>query len=156
MTKIIHRILDIFYPLASRFFDRTTYYYAACGVGNLVLSWLLFFLFFQFLFAKKTLYIELIDFTFSAYTLSAFLCFLISFFIGFALMKYVVFVESELKGRIQLFRYGLSCLLTSVLNWLLLKAFVELLFFYPSLANVASSCIVVLMSYLIQRNFTFK
>lgn len=156
MTKIIHRILNIFYPLVSRFFDRTTYYYAACGVGNLVLSWLLFFLFFQFLFVKQTLYIELIDFTFSAYTLSAFLCFLISFFLGFALMKYVVFVESELKGRIQLFRYGLSCSLTSVLNWVLLKAFVELLFFYPSLANVASSCIVVLMSYLIQRNFTFK
>lgn len=156
MTKIIHRILDIFYPLFSRFFDRTTYYYAACGVGNLVLSWLLFFLFFQFLFAKQTLYVALIDFTFSAYTLSAFLCFLISFFIGFALMKYVVFVESELKGRIQLFRYGLSCLLTSVLNWVLLKTFVEFLFFYPSLANVASSCIVVLMSYLIQRNFTFK
>ena len=156
MIKIIHRILDIFYPLASRFFDRTTYYYAACGVGNLVLSWLLFFLFFQFLFVKKTLYIEFIDFTFSAYTLSAFLCFLISFFIGFALMKYVVFVESELKGRIQLFRYGLSCLLTSIVNWVLLKTFVEFLFFYPSLANVASSCIVVLMSYLIQRNFTFK
>ena len=71
-------------------------------------------------------------------------------------MKYVVFVESELKGRIQLFRHGLSCLLTSVLNWVLLKTFVEFLFFYPSLANVASSCIVVLMSYLIQRNFTFK
>ncbi len=156
MIKIIHRILDIFYPLASRFFDRTTYYYAACGVGNLVLSWLLFFLFFQFLFVKKTLYIEFIDFTFSAYTLSAFLCFLISFFIGFALMKYVVFVESELKGRIQLFRYGLSCLLTSIVNWVLLKTFVEFLFFYPSLANVVSSCIVVLMSYLIQRNFTFK
>ena len=156
MIKIIHRILDIFYPLASRFFARTTFYYAACGVGNLVLSWLLFFLFFQFLFVKKTLHIELIDFTFSAYTLSAFLCFLISFFIGFILMKYVVFVESELKGRIQLFRYGLSCLLTSLVNWVLLKMFVEFLFFYPSLANVASSCIVVLMSYLIQRNFTFK
>ena len=71
-------------------------------------------------------------------------------------MKYIVFIESELKGRIQLFRYGLSCLLTSALNWVLLKAFVELLFFYPSLANIASSCIVVLLSYLIQRNFTFK
>ncbi len=71
-------------------------------------------------------------------------------------MKYVVFTKSELKGRIQLFRYGLSCLATSTLNWVLLKAFVELLFFYPSLANVTSSCIVVLLSYLIQRNFTFK
>ena len=71
-------------------------------------------------------------------------------------MKYVVFTKSELKGRIQLFRYGLSSALTSVCNWLLLKGFIVWLGFYPSLANVLSSCIVVLLSYLIQRNFTFK
>jgi putative flippase GtrA len=37
-----------------------------------------------------------------------------------------------------------------------LKGFVELFEFFPSLANVLSTCIVVVISYLIQRNFTFK
>ena len=156
MVNLIQKILDLFYPLVSRFLDRTTYYYAACGGGNLVLSWLLFFVFFQFLFRKKVFYIECINYSLSAYTLSSFLCFIIAFTIGFLLLKYVVFTKSELKGRIQLFRYGLSSLLTWLAHWVILKLFIEWLAFYPSLANVISSCLVVLMSYLLQKKYTFK
>lgn len=156
MVKLIQKILDFFYPLVSRVLDKNTYYYAACGGGNLVLSWVLFFVFFQFLFQKQTLYIAWLDYSLSPYTLSSFLCFIIAFTIGFLLMKYVVFTKSELKGRIQLFRYGLSSLVTWVANWLILKTFIEILYIYPSIANIASSCIVVLISYLIQKNFTFK
>lgn len=156
MINLIRKFLDLFYPIVSKIFDKTTYYYAACGAGNLVLSWILFFLFYQYVFKKKLWYIDFIDFVFTPYTLSAFLCFIISFMIGFLLLKYVVFTESELKGRIQLFRYAISAVITSCTNWVILKSFVELLGFFPSLANVLSTCIVVLMSYLIQRNFTFK
>ena len=156
MVSLIQKILDLFYPLVRQVLDKTTYYYAACGGGNLVLSWLLFFVFFQFLFQKQVFYIDWINYSLSAYTLSSFLCFLISFGVGFLLMKYVVFTESELKGRIQLFRYGLSSLLTWFAHWLILKLFIEWLGFYPSIANVISSCIVVLISYLLQKKFTFK
>lgn len=156
MSNLIRRFLDLFYPLVSKLFDKTTYYYAACGAGNLVLSWVLFFLFYQFVFEKKLLYIKQIDFVFTPYTLSAFMCFIISFSIGFMLMKYVVFTQSELKGRIQLFRYGLSAVVTSGANWVLLKSFIEIFEFYPSVANVISTCLIVVISYLIQRNFTFK
>ena len=156
MVSLIHKILDFFYPLVKRMLDKTTYYYAACGSGNLVLSWLLFFIFFQFVFQKKVFYIEWINYSLSAYTLSSFLCFIIAFTIGFLLMKYVVFTKSELKGRIQLFRYALSSLVTWLAHWLILKTFIEMLNIYPSIANITSSCIVVLISYLIQKNFTFK
>jgi hypothetical protein len=40
MGKLIRQILDLFYPLFARFFDKQTYYYAACGGTNLVSSWL--------------------------------------------------------------------------------------------------------------------
>ena len=156
MVSLIQKILDLFYPLVSRLLDKTTYYYAACGGGNLILSWLLFFVFFQFLFQKQVFYIEWIDYSLSAYTLSSFLCFLIAFGVGFLLMKYVVFTKSELKGRIQLFRYGLTSLLTWFAHWVILKLFIEWLAFYPSIANVISSCLVVLISYLLQKKFTFK
>ena len=156
MVSLIQKILDLFYPLVRQVLDKTTYYYAACGGGNLVLSWLLFFVFFQFLFQKQVFYIDWINYSLSAYTLSSFLCFLISFGVGFLLMKYVVFTESELKGRIQLFRYGLSSLMTWFAHWMILKLFIEWLGFYPSIANVISSCIVVLISYLLQKKFTFK
>ena len=156
MSDLIRKFLDLFYPIVSKIFDKTTYYYAACGIGNLVLSWIIFFLFYQFVFEKKLWHIEYLDFVFTPYTLSALSCFIISFTIGFLLMKYVVFTKSELKGRIQLFRYGISAVITSSANWLLLKGFVEMFEFFPSLANVLSTCIVVVISYLIQRNFTFK
>ena len=156
MVSLIQKILDLFYPLVSRLLDKTTYYYVACGGGNLILSWLLFFVFFQFLFQKQVFYIEYINYSLSAYTLSSFLCFIIAFAVGFLLMKYVVFTKSELKGRIQLFRYGLTSLLTWFAHWVILKLFIEWLAFYPSIANVVSSCLVVLISYLLQKKFTFK
>ena len=156
MSNLIRKFLDLFYPIVAKIFDKTTYYYAACGTGNLILSWILFFLFYQFVFEKKLWHISFINFTFTPYTLSAFSCFIISFILGFLMMKYVVFIQSELKGRIQLFRYGISAIITSSANWVLLKTFVEIFYFFPSLANVLSTCIVVVISYLIQRNFTFK
>ena len=156
MSNLIRKFLDLFYPIVAKIFDKTTYYYAACGTGNLVLSWILFFLFYQFVFEKKLWHISFINFTCTPYTLSAFSCFIISFTLGFLMMKYVVFTQSELKGRIQLFRYGISAIITSSANWVLLKTFVEIFYFFPSLANVLSTCIVVVISYLIQRNFTFK
>ena len=156
MSNLIRKFLDLFYPIVAKIFDKTTYYYAVCGAGNLVLSWILFFLFYQFVFEKKLWHISFINFTFTPYTLSAFSCFIISFTLGFLMMKYVVFTQSELKGRIQLFRYGISAIITSSANWVLLKTFVEFFYFFPSLANVLSTCIVVVISYLIQKNFTFK
>jgi putative flippase GtrA len=155
-VSIIHRILDFFYPLVKRLFDKTTYYYAVCGVGNLVLSWILFFIFFQFVFKKHFFHLDFINFTFSAYTLSAIACFLISFALGFVLMKYIVFTESGLKGRVQLFRYVLSALISGIVSWGLLKMFIEVFDIFPSIANVLASCLVVLVSYLLQRKFTFK
>jgi putative flippase GtrA len=151
--------LDFFYPFVGKIIPKKTYYYAACGGGNLLLSWLLFFVFYQFIFDKKMFPIQLpLDQTFvlTAYTLSSVSCFIISFTIGFLLMKYVVFTGSELKGRVQLFRYALSSALSGVLSWLILKLFVEYLTIYPSIANILASCIVVLFSYLMQRNFSFK
>jgi hypothetical protein len=156
LVSLIHKILDFFYPLVKRFFDKTTYYYAVCGVGNLVLSWILFFVFFQFVFKKQFFHLEFIKFTFSAYTLSAIVCFLITFVIGFLLMKYIVFTESGLKGRVQLFRYGLSALISGMVSWGLLKIFIEVFDIFPSIANILASCLVVIVSYLLQRKFTFK
>ena len=159
LASIIRSILDFIYPFFKRFITRQTFYYAACGGGNLLLSWILFFFFYQFIFKKSIIYFQFfgeLHFAFSAYTLSAACCFVITFIIGFLLMKYVVFVDSELKGRIQLFRYGLSSLLSAILSWILLKFFIEILMIYPSISNVIASLIVVVFSYLMQRKFTFK
>lgn len=161
MRKIITSVLDLFFPLVKRFIPKETYYYAACGSGNLVLSWLLFFLFYQYVFQKETSYffvswLNSQHIAISAYTFSSVCCFCINFSIGFLLMKYIVFTNSELGGRIQLFRYGLSSLASAILSWVLLKFFIEVLNFFPSIANVTASCIVVVFSFIMQRKFTFR
>jgi hypothetical protein len=156
IPNLIRLILDFFYPVFKRFIPKKTYYYAACGGSNLLLSWVLFFIFYQYVFQKKHFYVEFIHYTISAYTLTSICCSFITFFVGFLLMKYVVFTASELNGRIQLFRYAISSLISSVLAWVLLKFFIEILEFYPSVSNVLASCVVVIFSYLMQRKFTFR
>jgi putative flippase GtrA len=160
MVQLIHSILDFFYPLVRRIFDKTTYYYAACGSGNLVLSWILFFFFFNVIFKKKDFVTNLpLGFgekTISALTMSSIVCACISFLVGFLLMRYVVFTASQLRGRSQFIRYGISAIITSTTNWGLLKILVLGMGIFPSIANVLASCVVVTISYLLQRKFSFK
>lgn len=158
MATLIRNILDLFYPLFRRFFDKQTYYYAACGGGNLVLSWLLFFVFYQYLFAKRIFQFDLanLHYIISAYTLSSMLCFILAFLLGFYLNKFVVFTQSNLGATTQFIRYSMSAVLTWIGNYLLLKTFIEGFGFFPSIANVLSSAAMVVVAYLIQRNFTFK
>jgi putative flippase GtrA len=70
--------------------------------------------------------------------------------------KYVVFSDSEIKGRIQLFRYLMVCLFNLLLNYLLLKLLVERFLLFPVLAQIITVALVVSFSYLAQRNFSFK
>ena len=70
--------------------------------------------------------------------------------------KYVVFSDSAMRGRIQLFRYFMICLFNLVLNYILLKILVERAHVYPVFAQVLTTSIVILFSYLAQRHFSFK
>lgn len=158
MGKLIRQLLDLCYPLFARFFDKQTYYYAACGGANLVSSWVFFYLFYQFLFEKRIFNIAFAANTYivSAYTLSSMLCFVIAFTLGFLLNKYVVFTQSQLMGRVQLFRYAVSAGFSWIGNYLILKILIEGLQFYPSIANICASAFVVLLSYFLQRKYTFR
>ena len=148
--------LDIFYPIVKKLFSKTTYYYAVCGASNMVLSWVLFYLFYNYLFHQQKWTIPLINLAINAYTISAAICFAISFIIGFTLLKYVVFTESEIKGRVQLFRYGISALISFVTSYAILRLLIEVFGIYASVSNIIASVVVAVISYLIQRNFTFK
>ncbi|MEY3727804.1 MAG: hypothetical protein RL098_1272 [Bacteroidota bacterium] len=158
MGQLIRRFLDLFHPLFARFFDKQTFYYAACGGANLVSSWLFFFLFYQYLFEKRIFNFDINGeiYVVSAYTLSSILCFVIAFLLGFLMNKFVVFTDSQLIGRVQLFRYAVSSWLSWLCSYLILKTLIEGLQFYPSIANVVASVITVFISYLLQRKYSFK
>jgi hypothetical protein len=151
-------IIDFFYPPFRRIMNLQTFRYAASGGGNLVLGFLIYFISFKYLFHEKEFKFVFFVFKFhsKAHSAALFISFLFTFPIGFFMSKYVVFIDSAMKGRIQLFRYFMICMFNLALNYLLLKIFVEIFHVYPVLAQVFTISIVVVFSYIAQRNFSFK
>ncbi len=154
VPSLITRIIDFFYPPFSKIFDKQTFRYAACGGGNTVLDITLYFVIYQFVLQKQDLPTPFI--TISAPIASFLLAFLVTFPTGFFLMRYVVFVNSHIRGRIQLIRYFSVVLFSLLLNYIFIKFFIEVLHFYPTLAKIATSVFVIVFSYLSQRHFSFK
>lgn len=148
------RIIDWFYFPFLRFIPPEIFRYAVTGGLNTILDLLLYFVFYRFILDK-----QIVDLGFVAISphIAAFLMvFPITFLTGFILAKYVTFSASELKGRIQLFRYGLTVFGAIVLNYVFLKLFVEHFGWYATVSKGVTTVIVVIYSYIAQRYFSFK
>ena len=147
-------IIDFFYPPFRGLMNLQTFRYAAAGSGNTLLGFLVYFISYKYLLQEEQLQFGF--YAFKAHVAALFISFCITFPIGFFMSKYVVFNDSQMKGRIQLFRYFMICMFNLALNYILLKILVERAHVYPVLAQVLTTCIVVLFSYLAQRHFSFK
>ncbi len=131
-----------------------TFRYLATGASNTLLGLITFYVAYHYIVGSQN--VNLGFFAFESYTVSLAISFTVALLWGFFLMKYVVFDDSKIKGRVQFFRYLLVCLLNLFLNWLLLKLAVEFLHIYPTFAQLGTTVILIIVSYLVQRNFTFK
>ena len=134
--------------------DLQTFRYAACGSGNTVLGLALYYVSFKFILREQNL--DLGFYAFKPYNVALFISFVVNFCVGFFLLKFVVFSESNIKGRIQLFRYFSFYIICLILNYWLLKLFVEYVHIYPTFAQVMTTVIVVVFSYFVQKHFTFR
>ncbi|MGG9971954.1 GtrA family protein [Ferruginibacter sp. SUN002] len=155
MKNRIVSFIDFFYPIFKRIMPLQTFRYAACGGFNLVVNFACFTILYHF-FVEKYKIVHLGFYTFESYSLALFIAGVLSFFLGFFLNKYIVFEESNLKGRIQLFRYFVSFSSSLFINYLLLKYFVKEFNIYPVLGQLLVTVIVVTISYITQRKYTFK
>jgi putative flippase GtrA len=149
-------IIDFFHPPFSRFIDKQTFRYLACGGGNTVLDILIYYLSYNFVLDKQDVVVPALGWTIAPHIAAFFISFSVSFPIGFLLSKYVVFTQSNLRGRIQLFRYAVLVSMCILLNYFFLKVFVEALHLYPTLSKAITTAIIAVFSYISQRNFTFK
>ncbi len=152
--RAIIRFIDFFYPPFSRFMPEQTFRYAACGGANTVLGLALFKILLVYVFEFRN--VELGFYTLKPHNAALFISFIVNFIVGFILMKYVVFVDSNLKGRIQLFRYGLSFLFNLALNYFILKVFVEVFGWWPFLSQCITTGIIITISFLSQKYFSFR
>lgn len=131
-----------------------TFRYAASGGGNMLLGFTSYFLSYKYLFNEKDF--DLGFLAFKGHIAALIVSFIITFPVGFFMSKYVVFGDSKMKGRIQLFRYFMICMFNLALNYILLKVFVEQFHIYPVIAQIITTCIVIIFSYIAQRNFSFR
>lgn len=152
--KTIISVADWFYKPFSRFVSQVTFRYGFTGGLNTAFDIFLYFIFYNFIFDKQNL--DLFFITLSPHIAAFVFVFPITFSTGFLLAKYVTFTQSTLRGRKQLFRYGLTVLGSIILNYLLLKLFVEVFHLWATFSKIMTTVIVVIYSYFVQRYFSFN
>ncbi|MEP7163766.1 MAG: GtrA family protein [Ferruginibacter sp.] len=154
MKQKLTSVLEFFYPPFQKLMPIQTFRYAACGGMNTVLGLSIYFVGYLVIFAKKDF--DFGFFAFKPHIAALFLSFCFSFTVGFLLNKYVVFTGSNLKGRIQLFRYFISYALSLVINYLLLKLFVELFLWNALISQLITTAIIITISFFTQKHFSFR
>lgn len=151
---VIIRIVDFFYFPFLRFIPPEIFRYGVTGGANTAFDIFLYFIFYRYVLDRQILDLGFV--AISPHIAAFLLVFPITFTTGFILAKYVTFTASEIRGRIQLFRYGLTVSAAIFLNYVFLKFFVEYMGFYATLSKGLTTIIVVAFSYLSQRHFSFK
>lgn len=162
LAQIITKIIDFFYPPFRRVMSEQLFRYAACGGGNLVLDWVLYFLIYNFVIGHEIVNLQFtihnLQFTQAITPHIATLCivFPITLLTGFWLQKNVTFSQSELNSWRQLGRYVIIVAINLAINYFGLKLCVESLGWYPTPSKMLITLITVAISYLGQKYFTFR
>ena len=147
--------IDFFYirPIR-RIVPESLFRYFFCGSANMVFDWFLYFVLYNFVFAKEILHLQLLDI--SPHIAAFIFSFPVSFTTGFLLGKYISFQGSSLRGRTQLMRYGMVTGSNILINYFGLKLLVEQMGVFPTPSKMIVSLVCTVFSYVMQRYFTFS
>ena len=152
--EVVFKFLDIFYPIFRKFMDKQTYHYLACGGSNTLFGLILFFYFEHYVFHQTSINIGIIEI--HAHIAAFIISFLITFPLGFLMSRYIVWNDSNLAGKKQLFRHMLFVVLSVFMNYGLLKLFVDFFNWWPMPSQFLTTCIIVVFSYITQKYISFK
>jgi len=150
----IIQFIDFFYPPLRRFVPLQTFRYGVCGGSNTLLGLFIYTVTYKYILKERIL--DLGFYAFKPHIAALFISFCINFPIGFLLMKFVVFHDSTIKGRIQLFRYFIIFVSSLFINYWFLKLLVEVLHVYAVAAQIITTTFIVLFSYIMQRHYSFR
>ncbi|MEX8549188.1 MAG: GtrA family protein [Mucilaginibacter sp.] len=154
VRRRIFSFIDLFFKPFKQLIPLQTFRYAACGGFNTALDICLFTISYNFIFKKHNFHLGSV--TLSPHIASLMLAFSISFTTGFYLNRYVVFQQSGLTRRGQLARFITVNLICILLNYVLLKIFVEHFGLYPTPSKILCTIIIVFFSYFSQTYFFFR
>ena len=162
LAQIITKIIDFFYPPFRKVMSEQLFRYAACGGGNLVLDWILYFLIYNFVIGHEIVSIQFSVFShqfvqaITPHIATLCIVFPITLLTGFWLNKYVTFRESSLRGSRQLVRYILIVAVNLLINYLGLKLCVEVWGWYPTPSKIAITLLTVCISFFGQKYYSFR
>jgi putative flippase GtrA len=154
MREKIISFIDFFYPPFKKFMPLQTFRYAVCGGSNTILDIVLFYTCFNHILNKQILNLGFVSL--KPYNAALVMAFCVSFPTGFLLNKYIVFNSSYLRSHVQLFRYVLIVAANLFLNYAIINILVDYMHFYPTIAKIFATALIVAFSYLSQKHFTFK
>lgn len=162
LAQIITKCIDFFHRPFEKWISEELFRYAACGGGNLVFDWILYFLIYNFVIGHEIVHLtfDIGHWTFAQAITPhiATLCivFPITLLTGFWLQKYVTFSQSNLHGARQLIRYILVVAINLAVNYYGLKLCVEILGWYPTPSKMLITIVTVVISYFCQKYYTFR
>ena len=162
LPQIITKIIDFVYFPFQKYIPKELFRYAACGGGNMMLDWVLYFLTYNFIVGHDLVTFHLSLFTFhfeqvlTPHIASLCIVFPITLLTGFWLNKYVTFTQSTLHGARQLLRYILIVAVNLSVNYFGLKLLVEIFGWYPTPSKMFITMLTVAISFFGQKYFTFK
>lgn len=166
VRNTILKVIDFFHPPFKKWIPVQTFRYIACGGGVTVLGLFVFFISYNFLLPpyihteivnnRKEELVSFYFFSMNRYIAAYVISFCVGFPTGFFLSKFVVFQESHLKGRVQLFRYATLQFLNIVLNYFLLHFFAGWCGFWATPSQTLTTALIAVFSYFFQRHISFR
>ena len=155
IASLITRAIDCLYiPVVERFISKQIFRYGACGVLNLTLDAVWYFVIYNFIVAKQ--FVDLGFVVISPHILSLAIVFPITFFNGFWLNRHVAFRTTHISGVNQAVKYLLSVVGSLAINYIAMKLLVEHFNIWATPSKVITTLITTLYSYLMGRYVVFK
>ena len=155
IASLITRAIDCLYiPVVERFISKQIFRYGACGVLNLTLDAVWYFVIYNFIVAKQ--FVDLGFVVISPHILSLIIVFPITFFTGFWLNRNVAFRTTHIESRKQLLRYLLTVLGSILINYASMKLLVEHAHLWATPSKIITTVVSTVYSYLVARYYTFR
>lgn len=154
MRKFALSVIDFFYPPFQKWLSLHTFRYMASGGLTVSTGIIGYFLIFNYVLDQQD--VKIADYLITAKVAALILESIVTFCVGFMLNKYLIFTQSNLIGRIQLFRYATVFGTNLLLNYALLKILTEGFQFYPSVAKALITIVLAVFSYFSQKYFSFR
>ena len=155
LSRTITRAIDSLYikPI-SAIIPLQLWRYGMCGVTNMALDSLWYFILYHFVVCKR--FIDLGFVVISPHIASLVLVFPITFFTGFWLNRNVAFHTSPTPRRCQLWRYAISVAGAIAINYISMKILVEWCGFWPTPSKILTTVISSIYSFLVAKFYTFR